>query len=61
MAIDLYSKQWCDPTRHAGYESTKEPTLGSRESRVTNDSDLHDDIFMVCPVEARTVLNVKDV
>lgn len=32
--IDLYSTQWCDPTKDAGYALVKEPTLASKEGEI---------------------------
>ncbi|UJR31773.1 hypothetical protein I4U23_019251 [Adineta vaga] len=31
MKLDLTSAQWCDPTKHAAYTLTKEPTRGNKK------------------------------
>ena len=31
LKLTLQSTQWCDPTRHSGYHSSKEPSLGTKQ------------------------------
>ncbi len=37
MKLTLSSSEWCDPTVHAGYTLPKEPTSGTRKSKIRND------------------------
>jgi len=36
MKLNENSKQWCDPTKDAGYTLSKEPTKGSKKGKITN-------------------------
>lgn len=33
IQLTFRSSEWCDPTLHAGYTLTKEPTSGTRQSK----------------------------
>ncbi len=45
MKLTLSSSEWCDPTVHAGYTLPKEPTSGTRKSKIRNDWIIHFVIF----------------
>lgn len=40
ISLDLHSKEWCDPTKDAGYFLPKQPTLGNKESKTISIEDL---------------------
>lgn len=37
MRLDETSPVWCDPTSHAGYELTKQPSMETRRSGFENE------------------------
>ncbi len=36
IKLNENSKQWCDPTKDAGYTLSKEPTKGSKKGKTIN-------------------------
>ncbi len=39
LKLDLYSSEWCDPTRNAGYTAQREPSSQTRTSKIRNDKN----------------------
>jgi hypothetical protein len=60
IKLDLYSSEWCDPTKHAGYVLPREPSSGSRQSKTINDKNIYDYSFC-CLFKVQMGLNVKNV
>jgi len=60
IKLDLYSNKWCDPTTDAGYVLPKEPSLGSRTSKIINDNNVIYSSFSYL-FKLQMALNMKNV
>jgi hypothetical protein len=40
MKLNVNSKQWCDPTKDAGYVAQKKPSSGSKQGKVIHDNNI---------------------